>query len=60
MNIARGSLLAKSPLVKHQGRSVECYVERVKLVLDEIKHTRAEQFNPEKVLAKMDAILQTK
>ena len=30
----------KSSLIKHQGRSIKCYIQRVKTVLDEIKHGR--------------------
>ena len=38
----------KSSLSKRQGRSVKCYVESVRSIFDEIKHTPAEDFNPEK------------
>ena len=50
----------RSSLTKHQGRSIKCYTERVGSIFDEIKHTPAEDFNPEKILAKMENIIPTK
>ena len=49
-----------SGLVKHQGRSVKCYMERVKAVFDEIKQTPADDFDPELTLQKMEAIIHLK
>ena len=46
----------KSNLVKHQGRSVACYMERVKAVFEEIKQTPADAFDPELTLQKMEYI----
>ena len=40
----------KSSLVKHQGRSIKCYIEKVKAAFDEIKQTPVEDFNPELTL----------
>ena len=50
----------KSSLVKRQGRSVKCYMERVKAVCDEIKQTPADEVNPELTLQKMEAIIHLK
>ena len=50
----------KSSLVKHQGRSVKCYMERVKAVFEEIKQTPADDCNPELTLQKMEAIIHLK
>ena len=50
----------RSSLVKDQGRSVTCYVERIKTVFDDIKHTPAKEFNQKNVLAKMETIIPTK
>ena len=50
----------KSSLVKHQGRSVKCYMERVKAVFEEIKQTPADAFDPELTLQKTEAILHLK
>ena len=50
----------KSSLVKHQSRSVKCYMERVKTVFDEIKQTPADDFNPELTLQKVEAIIHLK
>ena len=50
----------KSRLSKRQGRSIKCYVEGIKSIFDEIKHTPAEDFNPEKILAKMENIIPSK
>ena len=50
----------KSSLTKHQGRSIKCYVERIKSVFYTIKHTPAEEFNPERILAKMETIILSK
>ena len=47
----------KSSSVKHQGRSVKCYMERVKAVVQEIKQTPADDFDPELTLQKMEAII---
>ena len=47
----------KSSLVKHQGRSVKCYMEKVKAVFQDIKHTPADDFDPELTLHKMEAII---
>jgi len=46
----------KSSLGKHQGRSVKCYMARVKAVFDEIKQTPTDDFHPELTLQKMEAI----
>ena len=50
----------KSSLVKHQGRSVKCYMERVRAVFDEIKQTPADDFNPELTLQKMETVIHLK
>ena len=50
----------KSSLVKHQGRSVKCYIQRVKTVFEEIKHTSADDFDPELTFQKMEVIIQLK
>ena len=50
----------KSSLTKHQGISIKCYMERVRSVFDEIKHMPAEDFNAEKILAKMETIIPSK
>ena len=50
----------KSSLVKHQGRSVKCYMERVKAAFEEIKQTPADDFDPELTLQKMEAIIHLK
>jgi len=49
----------KSSLVKHQGRSIKGFLER-RIIFDEIKRTPAEEFNPEKILAKMETMIPTK
>ena len=50
----------KSSLVKHQGRSVTCYMERVEAAFEEIKQTPADDFNPELTLQNMEAIMYMK
>ena len=50
----------KSSLVKHQGGSVNCYMERVKAVFEEIKQTQAGDFDPELTLQKMEANIHLK
>ena len=50
----------KNSLVKHQGRSVKCYMERVKAVFEEIKQTPTDDFSPELTLQKMEAIMKLK
>ena len=49
----------RNSLTKHQGRSIKCYVERVRSIFDETKHTPADELNPEQILARMEAIKQT-
>ena len=56
VSIAKGFTLVKSSLVKHQGRCVKCYMERVKAIFEEIKQTPADDFDPELTLQKMEAI----
>jgi len=46
--------------VKHQGRSVKCYMERIKAVFEGIKQTPTDDLNPELTLHKMEAILYLK
>ena len=50
----------KTSLTKHQCNSIKCYMERIKSIFDEIKHTPAEEFNPEKILARMETIIPSK
>ena len=55
-----GIYTCRSSLAKHQGRSVKCYIERVKAVFEEIKHTPVGDFDPELTLQKMEAVIQLK
>ena len=50
----------KNSLVKYQGRSIKCYMERVKAVFKEIEQTPAGDFDPELTLDKMEAIIHLK
>ena len=50
----------KSSLVKHQNRSVKCYIDKIKAAFDEIEQTPAEDFNPELTLQKMETIIYLK
>ena len=45
----------RSSLVKHQGRSIKCFAERTKTVINEIKHTPAEDINQDIISTKMEA-----
>ena len=55
----KGSTLAKAALLSTR-EEISNATWRVKAVFDEIKHTPTGEFNPEKILAKMDAIIQIK
>ena len=48
---------SKSSLVKHQGRSITCYIQQVKGVLDEIKQSPVEDLELDHKLKKMEAII---
>ena len=50
----------KSSLGKHQKNSIKCYMEKVKTVLEEIRHMPVENSDTELVLSKMEAVIQIK
>ena len=60
MRALRRVYTCKSSLVKHQGRSVKCYMEIVKAVFEEIKQTPAGDFDPGPRLHKMEAVIHLK